>query len=174
MRAHFMSLFTLLLGPTFSSFGQLTDPAEFDSIVVVTIDDRRMENFAPDTPPGDRIEITGRARLSHRSATELRQRFFDRNSYGQSQAVTPVHDLKFQYYKEGSMAEEVSISLWTNNLFATFLLHAQRQGECLCDGGNGHCCTKGGISIEFKKWLIQLLEGYRLPVQKDEILHFGE
>ena len=158
-----------------ASLGQGTIPSTYDSIVVLTIDDTTLEHFPPNTSqPADLVKITGRAKLSDDQIADLHARVTDASSYGQSQAVTPVYDLKIQYFKQGAIADDVSISLWTNNLFATFPLQVQRQGECLCEGDSGHCCTKGGISMKFKKYLLDLLKSHYLPVEKEDILNFGK
>lgn len=159
---------------TAAAQGAFNRSGQFDSVVVLTIDDSSLEPFPPGADRTDPVKITGRVKLTAKDVAELHDRLNDRRSYGQSQAVTPVYDVKVQYFKKDVAADEVSISLWTNNLFATFPLNVQRQGECLCEGENGHCCTKGGISMKFKKYLIGLLERNGLPVEKEEILDFGE
>ncbi len=164
----------LLAQTSIASLGQGTVPIAYDSVMVLTIHDPSLEHLPPGADRTDPVKITGRAKLNKKQIAGLHSRAADRNSYGQSQAVTPIYDLKIQYFNEGGIADEVSISLWTNNFFATFPLQEQRQGECLCDGDSGHCCTEGGISMKFKKYLIDLLEDLDLPIEKKEILEFGK
>jgi len=146
----------------------------YDSIVVQTLDD---QTFGVDFETGDRLDtiiITGQATIKSEDAKKFNRIIRQKDSYGQSQATTPVHDLKIMYYKNGKVKEEVLISLWTNNLRATFPLKVQRQGGCLCSGKSGSCCTEGGISMNFKKYLLDLLEKYNLPNDREEILNFGQ
>ncbi len=146
----------------------------YDSIVVQTFNDYTHE---VDFNTGERlgtIIITGQATIKSEDAKELNQIIRQKDSYGKSQAMTPVYDLKIMFYKNGKVKEDVQISLWTNNLFATFPLKVQRQGECMCSGNGGYCCTEGGISMSFKKYLLDLMEKYNLPVDKEEILNFGQ
>ena len=107
-------------------------------------------------------------------AIALNQWIRQKEAYGESQAMTPEYDLRWMYYKHGKVIETVQVSLWTNNLYASFPLKVQRQGECMCGGTGGYCCSKGGISMGFKKQLIALLEKYHLPVDREGILKFGE
>lgn len=146
----------------------------YDSIVVQTFDDYTHQ---VDLISGERLDtiiITGQATIKTEDAKEFNQIIRQKDSYGQSQATTPVYDLKIMFYKNGKVKEEVLISLWTNNLFATFSLKVQRQGECMCSGNGGYCCTEGGISKSFKKYLLDLLEKYNLPADREEILNFGQ
>jgi hypothetical protein len=146
----------------------------YDSIVVQTFNDYTQEI---DLNTGERLDtiiITGQATIISEDAKKLNRIIRQKDSYGESQAMTPVYDLKIMFYKNGKVKEDVQISLWTNNLFATFPLKVQRQGECMCSGNGGYCCTKGGISMSFKKYLLDLLEKYNLPVDKEEILNFGQ
>lgn len=146
----------------------------YDSVVVQTIDD---QTYGVDFKTGERLDtiiITGQATIKTEDAKEFNRIIRQKDSYGQSQATTPVYDLKIMFYKNGNVKEEVQISLWTNNLFATFPLKVQRQGACMCSGNGGHCCTEGGISLSLKKYLLDLLEKYQLPVDREEILNFGQ
>jgi len=146
----------------------------YDSIVVQTFDDY---SHQVDLNTGERLDtiiITGQATIKTEDAKELNKIIRQKNSYGQSQATTPAYDLKIMFYKYGKVKEEVQISLWTNNLFASFPLKIQRQGECMCNGNGGYCCTEGGINMTFKKYLLDLLEKYNLPADREEILNFGQ
>jgi hypothetical protein len=146
----------------------------YDSIVVQTFNDYTQEIDLNTGERLDTIVITGQATIISEDAKKLNRIIRQKDSYGESQAMTPVYDLKIMFYKNGKVKEDVQISLWTNNLFATFPLKVQRQGECMCSGNGGYCCTKGGISMSFKKYLLDLLEKYNLPVDKKEILNFGQ
>ena len=146
----------------------------YDSIVVQTFDDCTRQLNLNTGKSIDTIIITGRATIRLEDAKELNQIIRQKDSYGESQASTPVYNLKIMFYKKGKVKEEVQISLWTNNLFATFPLKVQRQGECMCNGKGGYCCTEGGISIGLKKYLLDLLNKYNLPSDREEILNFGQ
>jgi len=146
----------------------------YDSIVVQTFDDYTHQVDLNSGEILDTIIITGQATIKTEDAKEFNRIIRQKDSYGQSQATTPVYDLKIMFYKNGNVKEEVQISLWTNNLFATFPLKVQRQGECMCGGNGGYCCTEGGISMSFKKYLLDLLEKYNLPNDREEILNFGQ
>jgi len=146
----------------------------YDSIVVQIFNDYTQEIDLNTGERLDTIVITGQATIISEDAKKLNRIIRQKDSYGESQAMTPVYDLKIMFYKNGKVKEDVQISLWTNNLFATFPLKVQRQGECMCSGNGGYCCTKGGISMSFKKYLLDLLEKYNLPVDKKEILNFGQ
>jgi len=146
----------------------------YDSVVVQTLDD---QTYGVDFKTGERLDtiiITGQVTIKTKDAKEFNRIIRQKDSYGQSQASTPVYDLKIMFYKKGKVKEEVLINLWTNNLRATFPLKVQRQGECFCSGKSGACCTEGGISMNFKKYLLDLLEKYHLPVDREEILNFGQ
>ncbi|MCO5258534.1 MAG: hypothetical protein M9916_00120 [Crocinitomicaceae bacterium] len=146
----------------------------YDSVVVQTLDDLTYEH---DFKTGERLNtiiITGQATLTTEDAKEFNRIIRQKDSYGQSQASTPVYDLGIIFYKKGKVKEEILINLWTNDLFATFPLRVQRQGECMCSGNGGYCCSEGGISINFKKYLLDLLEKYNLPNDREEILNFGQ
>lgn len=147
---------------------------KFDSIVIQTFNDYTYEINFNTGKNIDTIIVTGNVVITAEDAEELNKRLNQKDSYGQSQATTPVYDLKIMYYKKGKVKEEVKISLWTNNLIATFPLEVQRQGNCLCDGDGGYCCSEGGISITFKKYLLNLLEKYNLPVDKEEVLFLSQ
>lgn len=145
----------------------------FDSVVVQTYNDNtHVSDFM--TGESGTIIITGQAAIKAEDAKTLCKLLRRRESYGQSQAMTPVYDLNIKFYKHGKVIEKVEISLWTNNLFATFPLRVQRQGECMCKGNGGYCCSEGGISISFKKYILDLLQKYDLPSLRDEILDFGQ
>lgn len=105
--------------------------------------------------------------ISSEDAKALNNALHKKESYGSSQAVTPIYDIEISYYRKGNKVDKVLISLWTNNLFASYPLKIQRQGDCLCKGNGGYCCSKGGISIDFKKYLILLLKKYTIPVEDD-------
>jgi hypothetical protein len=166
----------LLLSATV--FGQTTindyKYKNYDSIVVQTFDDLTHQVDLISGKSLDTTIITGQATIKTEDAKEFNRRIRQKGSYGQSQATTPVYDLKIMFYKNGNVKEEVQISLWTNNLFATFPLKVQRQGECMCGGNGGYCCTEGGISMSFKKYLLDLLVKYDLPNDREEILNFGQ
>ncbi len=143
----------------------------FDSIVVQTF----YESDLPgEVDMGSVTKITGSAKLKAEDAITLNQRMRQKEAYGESQAMTPEYDLRWMYYKHGKVIETVQVSLWTNNLYASFSLKIQRQGECMCSGTGGYCCSGGGISMDFKKQLIAILEKYHLPVDRDGILNLGE
>ena len=146
----------------------------YDSIVVQTFDDLTHQVDLTSGKSLDTTIITGRATIKTEDAKELNRRIRQKDSYGQCQATSPVYDLKFMYYKNGNVKEKVQISLWTNNLFATFPMRVQRQGECLCGGNGGYCCTEGGISMSFKIYLLDVLNKYNLPNDREEILNFGQ
>lgn len=138
----------------------------YDSVVVQTVIDHR---FDPNFQIGSRdpdITIVGRACLSSTEARDLQRRLRDPASYGATQAVTPVNELELLYYRRGRVKDHVHISLITHNLWATFPLRAQRQGDCLCKGGSGHCCTEGGIGPAFKEYLLGLFRGHGLEVSE--------
>ncbi len=142
-----------------------------DSVIVSTITDHK---FDPILPPGYEtkqggIEVTGHSKLTTEDAKLLLDRIYERSSYGSAQAVTPVYDVQIIFYKKGSIKALVEICMYTNNLYASFPLKVQRQGECMCKGKGGYCCTKGGISSEFKHYLTQLLLKYKLPVDVEMI-----
>ena len=146
----------------------------YDSIVVQTLDD---QTFGVDFETGERLDtiiITGQATIKSKDAKEFNRIIRQKDSYGQGQATTPVYDLKIMYFKNGKVKEEVLISLWTNNLRATFSLKAQRQGGCMSSGGGRYFCAEGGISMSLKKYLLDLLEKYSLPNDREEILNFGQ
>lgn len=173
---HFYIIFFLIFCHNLSAQIDKTDYKfkEFDSIVIQTFNDY---TFEVDFNTGKRLDtiiVTGNVIITREDAEELNKRLNQKDSYGQSQATTPVYDLKIKYYKKGEVKEEVKISLWTNNLIATFPLEVQRQGDCLCDGDGGYCCSKGGISFKFKKYLLGLLEKYNLPIDKEELLFFSQ
>jgi hypothetical protein len=146
----------------------------YDSIVMQTFDDYTHQLDLNTAKNLDTIIITGQATIKAEDAKELHQIIRQKDSYGESQAMTPVYDLKIIFYKNGKVKEEVQISLWTNNLISTFPLKVQRQGECMCSGNGGYCCTEGGISMRFKKYLLDLLDKYNLPTDREEILNFGQ
>lgn len=173
---HFFSHIILLYSATL--FGQ-TNKNDFkfnkyDSLVVQTFIDKTYEVDFNSGKRVDTIIITGQVKMNVNDAKDLFKRIRQKESYGQSQALTPVYDLKLMFYRNGKVKEEVQISLWTNNLYATFPLKVQRQGVCMCAGNGGYCCTEGGISMNFKKYLLALLEKYNLPVDSAEILNFGQ
>ena len=143
----------------------------FDSIVVQTFYE---SNFPQEVHNVGTTRITGAAKVKTEDAIVLNQWIRQKEAYGESQAMTPEYDLKWMYYKHGKIKETVQVSMWTNNLYASFPLKVQRQGECMCGGTGGYCCSKGGISMGFKKQLIALLEKYHLPVDREGILKFGE
>ena len=143
----------------------------FDSIVVQTFYE---SGLLGEVDMGSVTKITGRAKLKSEDAKTLNQWMRQKEAFGQSQAMTPEYDLRWMYYKHGKVIDTVQVSLWTNNLYASFSLRVQRQGVCMCGGTGGYCCSEGGISSNFKKYLIALLEKYHLPVDRDEILNFGE
>jgi hypothetical protein len=143
----------------------------FDSIVVQTFYE---SGLLGEVDMGSVTKITGRAKLKSKDAKTLNQWMRQKEAYGESQAMTPEYDLRWMYYKHGKVIETVQVSLWTNNLYASFPLRVQRQGECMCGGTGGYCCSKGGISMGFKKQLIALLEKCHLPVDREGILRFGE
>lgn len=143
----------------------------FDSIVVQTFYE---SNFPQEVHNVGTTRITGTAKVKTEDAITLNQWIRQKEAYGESQAMTPEYDLRWMYYKHGKVIETVQVSLWTNNLYASFPLKVQRQGECMCGGTGGYCCSKGGISMGFKKQLIALLEKYHLPVDREGILKFGE
>lgn len=147
---------------------------DYDSIVIQTFNDYRNEVNLNTGERLDTIIITGQATLKTEDAKQLNRIIKKKVSYGKSQAVTPVYDMKIMFYKNGSVKNKVMVSLWTNNLFATFPLKVQRQGVCMCSGSGGYCCTEGGISLSFKNYLLDLLEKYNVQVDKDEILNFGQ
>lgn len=146
----------------------------YDSVVVFTLNDYSLE---PDFNTGNEqgsVIITGSARLIGEDIAIFSQQIRKKESFGESQAMTPVYDIKIVYYKNGKAKEDVKISLFTNNLFASFAIPAQRQGDCMCKGNGGYCCTHGGISPGFKKYLFNLLKKYNLPVESEEYLFTGE
>ncbi len=172
-----LSILTLVIF-SIAVYGQ-TDKSEYkyknyDSVVVQTLIDQTHDFNINSNERTDKIFITGRARIKASDAKELNQRIKRKDSYGSSQAMTPDYDLKILFYKRGRVKENVQISLWTNNLFATFPLKVQRQGECTCSGNGGYCCSKGGISMGFKEYLLDLLIRYNLPTNKEELLNFGQ
>lgn len=175
MKQLFLHL-TLLLSATV--FGQTSKNdykfRNYDSVVVSTINDLTYE---VDFKTGERLDailVTGQATIKTEDAKEFNRILRQKDSYGQSQAMTPVYDLKIIFYRNGNVKEVVDISLWTNNLYATFSLKVQRQGECMCRGNGGYCCSEGGININFKKYLLDLLEKYHLPSDREELLNFGQ
>jgi hypothetical protein len=143
----------------------------FDSIVVQTFYE---SNFPQEVHNVGTTRITGTAKVKTEDAIALNQWMRQKEAYGQNQAMTPEYDLRWMYYKHGKVIETVQVSLWMNNLYASFSLRVQRQGVCMCGGTGGYCCSEGGISSNFKKYLIALLEKYHLPVDRDGILNFGE
>jgi uncharacterized membrane protein len=146
----------------------------YDSVVVETRND---DSFEPDFSTAERKEkvtITGRARLTQKDIAAFSERLKNKVSYGESQAITPVYDVYILYFRKGKIKEEIKISLYTNNLFATFALPQQRQGDCMCNGNGGYCCSKGGISRDFKKFLVDILKKYHLPVDSDDAIFPAE
>jgi hypothetical protein len=176
MKQIFLHIIILLLSATV--YGQTNKDdfkyKNYDSIVVQTFDDYTHQ---VDLNSGERIDtiiITGQATIKTEDSKEFNRIIRQKDSYGQGQATTPVYDLRIMFYKNGKVKEEVLISLWTNNLRATFPLKVQRQGGCMCGGKSGSCCTEGGISMNFKKYLLDLLAKYNLPNDREEILNFGQ
>lgn len=146
-----------------SSFAQRTffhyHCKKYDSLIVQTLYDERFENSNIEGK-GDRHDqlIVGSSkRLFSGTADEFNNKVHEKSSYGNSQAMTPNYDLRFLYYRKGEIKDKVEISLETNNLFASFPLRVQRQGDCMCRGNGGYCCSEGGISEEFKKYIVELL-----------------
>lgn len=141
----------------------------YDSLVVQTFNDYTYESDFDSNRRLDTIIITGQIAIFSEDAKSFSKRVKQKTSYGQNQAMTPVYDLKIMYFRKGKVKEEVRISLWTNNLYASFPLRVQRQGACMCGGNGGYCFTEGGISNDFKKYLITLLGKYHLPVIEEEL-----
>jgi len=168
---------TLLCGTTLfgASYAEDVTFKNYDSVIVQLYADDHYEVDAGSDKNSFAQRIIGQTRLKPEDARELGKRIRQKESYGQSQALTPVYDLKIMFYRNGKVRQEVQISLWTNNLFASFSLRAQRQGECMCSGSGGYCCSEGGISRAFKTYLLTLLEEYHLPVDnKEERLNMGQ
>lgn len=163
--------FLFLVALTGIASGQKNSPGKYDSLVIETIRDTRLD-FNPEREGDGEILVTGRARLLPQEAAELHKRIFFKESYGASQAVTPVYDTRLIYYSKGKITHTVEISLLTNNLFASFPLEVQRQGDCLCEDKSGYCCSAGGISREFKNYLVTLIREHQLFVD-DFVLEFG-
>ena len=144
---------------------------QYDSLQITTIIDQSFNQLTNEAPV---LINTGTATLNKQDATELDNRIRTSSSYGASQAMTPVYDLEINYYKNGKSKEKILISLWTNNLYASYPLKVQRIGFCACTANSGFCCSNGGINYQFKEYLIQLLEKNNISVpEKQEILDFG-
>ncbi|MCB0794986.1 MAG: hypothetical protein KDB88_09635 [Flavobacteriales bacterium] len=140
----------------------------YDSLVVRTVIDHRFEPPLPGRPIDDRFEVTRSVRLSPSDAREIDAWIRSKASYGSSQAVTPVPDVEVLYYWKGTIKEKVEMNLFTHNLYASFPLRQQRQGDCLCRGSSGHCCTAGGMNAEFTQHVVDLL--VRLGWNPEEFL----
>ena len=168
MKQRFLHFFLLVRS---SALGQSQNTVfrfnQYDSVLVQTFNDYTHELDFKTGESFDTIIYTGQAKLKTEDVTELLQRMQQKKAFGEHQAMTPVYDLQFLFYQNGNIQEKVEISLWTNNLFASFPLEVQRQGDCLCDGTGGYCCSKGGISKRFKSYLVKLLQSYQLPVEQE-------
>jgi hypothetical protein len=145
-----------------TAFGQTNKNAykfkDFDSLVIQIVEDySSVSDFSIDGRT-DTLIVRGQTAIKSEDAIELNKRIYLKESYGQSQAMTPIYDFYILYYKNGVIKESVSVSLWTYNFMATFPLKVQRQGECLCKGDGGYCCTLGGISESFKKYFLDLFK----------------
>ncbi|MDT8413588.1 MAG: hypothetical protein RQ875_14070 [Vicingaceae bacterium] len=158
--------FKIILLSFISAFGQTNNKkinvANYDSLTIQIFDDYSNQIDLITGKSTDTIIITGNSTINSKDAERLIKKINQKKSYGQSQASTPVYDLKLSFHKNDTVKEEVLISLWTNNLFASFPLKVQRQGDCMCEGEGGYCCSKGGISDKFKRYLHNLLEKYNL------------
>jgi len=141
---------------------------KYDSLVVSNYFDDKNETLF-DGNANEFIYVT--RSISSDDANELDKAIHKKTSYGSSQAMTPGYDFEIGYYKKGIKVESVLISLWTNNFFATYPLRIQRQGDCLCSRNGGYCCSNGGISLNFKKYLMQLFKKYGLPVEDDYTIY---
>lgn len=146
----------------------------YDSLVIQTFDDYTYEIEFGDRERPILTVIKGHATINSEDAKELNKRIRRKESYGQNQEEPTVCDFKVLYYKKGKVKEEVTISLWTNYLYASFPLRIQRQGECLCGGNRGYCCSESGISLEFKKYLFYLLEKYNSTASPGATLNHGQ
>lgn len=132
---------------------------KYDSLVVQTLYDGRFENTNIEGK-GDRhdqLQVKTSKRLFTWDSDVFNKKLTNKSSYGNSQAMTPIYDLRFLYYRKGEIIDKVEISLETNNLSATFSLRVQHQGDCLCKGSGGYCCSQGGISDDFKRYIVELL-----------------
>ncbi len=143
----------------------------FDSLIVQTIYDMRYDQQS--LKQSDKVVVTASSKVSAKDAKVFTKRIIRKSSYGNSQAITPVPDLEFLYFKNGKIIAKISICLFANNFIPSIDIDAQRQGWCACESG-GACCSKGGINRKFKKYIIRLMRKNNLPVNKDEILDFGK
>lgn len=136
----------------------------YDSLVIQTFDDYTYEiEFGGGERPIVSV-IKGQATMSSEDAKEFNRRIRRKESYGQTQEMPTVFDFKILYYKKGKVKEEVNVSLWTNYLYTSFPLRAQRPENCPCSGKRGCCCSECGISLEFKKYMLYLLKKYNSPI----------
>jgi len=133
---------------------------KYDSLVVQTLNSDHINLPLPDGKENYNHEviIESSTRLFSQSADEFNKKLIEKTSYGSSQAMTPIYDVQFLYYRNGEIKDKVEIALSTNNLFSTFPLRVQRQGDCMCKGNGGYCCSEGGISEEFRKFIVQMLK----------------